>query len=124
MLGFSIKGASATSRSKFGKVSNVFAIDDVHCDGSESHIRLCPHTSRENCGSSEGAGVICGPKSDTERVIHDILYIKTITITIFKVLLHSDKGYEYYKVAVSKGTKLTEGKVIMLRVNSKNLPFS
>ena len=79
MLGFSIKGASATSRSKFGKVSNIFAIDDVQCDGSESHIRLCPHTSRENCGSTEGAGVICGPKIDTERVMHDILHIKTLT---------------------------------------------
>ena len=29
-----------------------------------------------------------------------------------QVLLHSDKQFEYYKVTVDKGTKMTEGKVV------------
>ena len=58
-LGFSTEGAVATSRSKFGKVSTDFIMDDVYCDGTESHIGLCTHIGTHNCGSTEGAGVIC-----------------------------------------------------------------
>ena len=58
-LGFSDKNATATTRSKFGKVSAVFIMDDVNCDGTESHVSLCPHDATDNCGASEGAGVIC-----------------------------------------------------------------
>ena len=58
-LGFSTKGAVATSRSKFGRVSADFIMDNVHCDGTESHIGLCTHVRKHDCSSSEGAGVIC-----------------------------------------------------------------
>ena len=36
----------------------------------------------------------------------------SLTLTILcQVLLHSDDEYEYYKVAVANGTRMTEGKV-------------
>ena len=40
-------------------------------------------------------------------------YILAMMIFPFpdQVLLHSDDEYEYYKVAVSNGTRMTEGKV-------------
>ena len=56
-LGF--LGGTATSRSRFGTVPNVFAMDDVKCTGSEERLRDCPHITNENCSGSEGAGVIC-----------------------------------------------------------------
>ena len=30
---------------------------------------------------------------------------------VLKIKLHTDEQFEYYKVAVSNGTRLTEGKV-------------
>ena len=40
-------------------------------------------------------------------------YILAVIIFPFpdQVLLHSDDEYEYYKVAVANGTRMTEGKV-------------
>ena len=58
-LGFSTEGSIATSNSQFGAVSDIFVMDDVHCTGTESHIGLCIHNPIDNCGASEGAGVIC-----------------------------------------------------------------
>ena len=35
-------------------------MDDVRCSGSEKDLLHCGHiTLKENCGPSEGAGVIC-----------------------------------------------------------------
>ena len=50
---------SATSNSKFGQVPSSFRMDDVECTGEESSLLECPHNRDHNCGSSEGAGVIC-----------------------------------------------------------------
>ena len=45
---------------RFGKVPNLFSIDDLKCTGSETRITDCPHDSlKENCSEGEGAGVIC-----------------------------------------------------------------
>ena len=57
-LGFA-SVVSATSNSKFGRVPDVFKMDDVHCTGEENYLLKCPHTRNDNCGGSEGAGVIC-----------------------------------------------------------------
>ena len=35
-------------------------MDDVRCVGNETTLLDCPHTTQENCGPNEGAGVICG----------------------------------------------------------------
>jgi len=56
-LGYS--SGSSTTRSKYGSVPTNFIMDDVNCDGSETNILDCSHLSDHNCGSSEGAGVIC-----------------------------------------------------------------
>ena len=57
MLGFS--GGRHTTNSHFGTVNSTFAMDDVRCLGNETTILACPHTTQENCGVGEGAGVIC-----------------------------------------------------------------
>ena len=59
MLGYDPMNSVATTRSAYGIVSNDFILDDVQCRGDEVHIMQCVHAKRENCGSSEGAGVIC-----------------------------------------------------------------
>ena len=59
MLGFDPTFSVATKESTFGEVSNDFIMDDVRCEGDETNILLCTHTKREDCSSSEGAGVIC-----------------------------------------------------------------
>ena len=67
-IGFSTESAVATKYSQFGAVSDTFIMDDVHCTGSESHIGLCIHNPIDNCGASEGAGVICPYDTDVNRV--------------------------------------------------------
>ena len=48
-----------TRESEFGSVSSDFALDEVRCIGTESNLEDCEHTTQENCGSGEGAGVVC-----------------------------------------------------------------
>ena len=53
-------GASQhTIKSYFGQVSNEFGMDEVQCTGNEASIFDCPHQTTDNCGGSEGLGVIC-----------------------------------------------------------------
>ena len=59
MLGFDPTNSVATVRSAFGEVSSVFSLDDVRCEGTEANILLCTRAESENCGASEGAGVVC-----------------------------------------------------------------
>ena len=64
MLGFANDSISLpTTRSKFGRVSTDFIMDDVSCNGTEFHISLCTHSVNHNCGASEGAGVMCDTTS-------------------------------------------------------------
>jgi hypothetical protein len=58
-LGFN--SGQATVQSHFGLVPADFGMDNVSCGGEELDIRECPHITlaEENCGSAEGAGVIC-----------------------------------------------------------------
>ena len=67
-LGFSNEGAVVTKYSQFGAVSDIFIMDDVHCIGTEGHIGLCNHNPIDNCGASEGAGVICPYDTNINRV--------------------------------------------------------
>ena len=59
MLGFSSNGATAVLYSTYGSVSTNFIMDDVNCAGTEESLEDCSYNPRHNCGSSEGAGVIC-----------------------------------------------------------------
>ena len=56
-LGFD--NGNATHSSKFGNVPDTFVMDDVKCSGNENNIMSCDHTKDDNCGTLEGAGVIC-----------------------------------------------------------------
>ena len=70
MLGFAKDAKNiATSRSKYGRVSTDFIMDDIMCNGTESHIGLCAHNATENCGSTEGAGVMCGLTYDNITLV-------------------------------------------------------
>jgi len=56
-LGFS--NGTSTTNSFFGRVPDQFAMDGVHCYGSEATIQECQYSTSDNCGFSEGAGVNC-----------------------------------------------------------------
>ena len=58
-LGFS--GGYATTESKYGDVNleRQSCFDDVRCNGYESSLVDCRHESYDDCGDSEGAGVVC-----------------------------------------------------------------
>ena len=58
-LGFQSGSAEATQYSQFGIVSEDFKMDNVECNGDESHIIQCKYLAKDDCVSSEGAGVIC-----------------------------------------------------------------
>ena len=45
--------------SAFGDVPSNFQMDDVDCTGYESSLWDCQYTQYDNCGSTEGAGVVC-----------------------------------------------------------------
>ena len=66
MLGYS--DGQHTTNSQFGPVSTAFRMDDVQCTGNEASLLDCPHNPRHNCGSHEGAGVICSNSSNSGRL--------------------------------------------------------
>ncbi len=57
-LGF-LRAVKITVNSHFGSVPETFSFDDLSCSGNERTIQDCPHVITENCGGSEGAGVVC-----------------------------------------------------------------
>merc|ERR1719153_1361668 len=59
-LGFTAGGYS-TKESYFGKVDleRQSGFDEVRCSGRESSLVDCRHESHDDCGDSEGAGVVC-----------------------------------------------------------------
>ena len=65
-LGFS--GALVmTKESRFGPVPDVFAMDQVSCEGSEERLIDCRHSPIDDCGAGEGAGAVCGNLSPEEE---------------------------------------------------------
>ena len=67
MLGYSY--GIHTTNSIFGSVPSTFSMDNVECTGYEASILDCPHSTVENCGPGEGAGVQC---SNTGEESHNI----------------------------------------------------
>ncbi len=57
-LGY-LHASRVTTGSYFGSVSGIFSYDDVHCFGFENSLDDCYHKNVHNCGSYEGAGVVC-----------------------------------------------------------------
>jgi hypothetical protein len=51
-----------TRQSKFGPVgTRQYSMDNVHCTGTEGSLQSCRHSSTDDCGDREGAGVVCLP---------------------------------------------------------------
>jgi hypothetical protein len=51
---------SVTNSSFFGSIdTDVFAFDNVNCKGYEVALEDCPHIDDDDCGATEGAGVVC-----------------------------------------------------------------
>ena len=66
MLGYS--SGRPTTKSHFGSVPSLFAMDDVSCFGNETSLLDCPHVTVDNCGSHEAAGVICSNSGPVEAI--------------------------------------------------------
>ena len=92
-MGFS--GAiRATTNSEFGNVSDVFALDEVRCIGSESNLVQCPHDDEDDCLSSEGAGVVC----DTDTTPAGLTFI------FIKILIKRCLGFSTYQRGFLNGS--------------------
>merc|ERR1712037_367354 len=44
-------------------------MDDVRCRGNEASLLDCPHNTKDDCNSDEGAGVICSNRIVTGPVV-------------------------------------------------------
>ena len=73
-LGFK-SGGYATKESYFGSVDleTQAGWDQVRCSGRESSLTECRHESYDDCGNSEGAGVVCH-SDEPEKVYNDYGY--------------------------------------------------
>ena len=59
MLGLNSDYATAVFYSTYGSVVDNFIMDDVSCVGTEDSLEDCIYNPTDNCGTTEGAGVIC-----------------------------------------------------------------
>lgn len=59
MLGYSM--GERTTEASFGPGNNMIGMDNVHCEGTESHILDCEYNGWgiHNCAHWEDAGVVC-----------------------------------------------------------------
>ena len=92
MLGFSPRGARATLDSAFGQVEANFIMDEVNCTGEESSLEQCPHNTVHDCGSYEGAGVICAPQDLNVLWIYTEIISKLLTLWRLQVVIARKKS--------------------------------
>lgn len=53
-------GAVARSNAFYGQgTGRPIQLDDVACVGNEAFLQNCSHSTTNNCGHSEDAGVMC-----------------------------------------------------------------
>ena len=96
-LGFS-SGGYATKESYFGKVDleRQSGFDEVRCYGGESSLVDCRHEAFDDCGDSEGAGVVCytdsGDYSRTYK-LHKNLLPPTLLHVFYSLTLSIKKAY-------------------------------
>ena len=58
MMGFNATFARAMING-YGDVEDNFIMADVHCEGTEASLDDCEYATKDDCGTEEGAGVIC-----------------------------------------------------------------
>ena len=52
-----------TRHSNFGSVPDNFILDDFFCKGTENSLFECRFNTKDNCGTHQGAGVVCTGKN-------------------------------------------------------------
>ena len=57
-LGF-LGAREDTHNSRFGSVNSNFAMDGISCEEDDETLLDCNYDTSDDCGSSEGAGVVC-----------------------------------------------------------------
>ena len=57
-LGFE-KATAVRDSSAFGRGSGPISMDDVDCDGTETSLLSCDHSSFHNCLHEEDVGIVC-----------------------------------------------------------------
>jgi len=60
-------------------VPDNFVMDDAKCSGKEVRLEDCEHNARDNCGTNEGAGVVCRAPSTTATTTAKTTTTKTDT---------------------------------------------
>ena len=58
-LGYVGGALKITKKSYFGRVNEVFAMDNVNCSGKETQILDCGYQIEDDCTHGEAAGVVC-----------------------------------------------------------------
>ena len=58
-LQYIITGGTALSSAYFGQGTGSILLDDVQCEGTEQFLTNCAHSTTNNCGHYEDAGVTC-----------------------------------------------------------------
>jgi hypothetical protein len=90
-LGFNCGAESAFGSSYFGLVPEDFSYNVVTCAGTENSMDECPHNNNENCGPTEGAGVICnttyvaGINTLFIVIVHEIFILKMYVLILISL---------------------------------------
>ena len=92
MLGYS--HGQATLQSRFGFVPSKFYMDDVQCSGSETSLLDCTYLSVDNCGTDEGAGVICSNNGMAQYWLTYNIYPCYCTITFQESLFVFNPNFQ------------------------------
>ena len=93
-----------TSGSEFGIVPQSFSLDEVQCNGNETGLSNCTASDVENCDGSEGAGVECDIRSQTEVAEWD----RTLTRDCFSRALYRSLVHMTYNKSSSSPGPFTD----------------
>jgi hypothetical protein len=96
--------------SKFGEVSSDFSYDEVSCEGTEKFLEECQHQDFADCGTQEGAGVVC------QNNIGNIL-IKQLIINLYKESPTINTNLSKFWVAISNSTNTNSKHAKILKCN-------